>query len=1209
MFALTLMVVFCLCAVPSDGAEPGLTAAIHFPYENSSIRANVPIFGLAYGKDFTSYRLEFGQGHEPKEWTLVDESTEPETHDPWAEGKVKWSKDWGVETGNLGVWRTGLSEYTYGQHWEHDLLGPYTLRLTVTDKQGREAQHSVHVIVARVVRNDIGGSVESPDGMARLEVGADSISSAFILVSLLPSGDPLLPTTEPKPAKNLLLIGTAYEFQPPGLEFMRPARLRFKFAPEKLKEVDADGKLTPEKLFICSYDPVGEEWQPLRSSVDADKGEVTAEIVQVPRYLAYYGLFADVQAPSVPELAQLPSKVQKRSLAVKGKAEPRVSVVLLLNGKEIEAASDVNGAFTIPVTLAVGDNVLTARCRDIVGNTSEPTEEHRITLEYAEPLAVREIRLLGGEGNLKRGDKLLVRVSGKDGSAEVDTMLLHVFSSETDPEGFMLEATETDRKTGVYVGQIEIGSATDAARGVIAAKKDGERIVAAWSKDETKRAEGTYADRVAPSEPGIKCENSFCWNSFGATDRRALGGWQNRTGKYGAAIGLEDDRGDCFLRMQSKSRRGSLESIAGVGGYSVKQFPVLSFSFRANPATTVDLILSIAGKGRKGIRLTDSEPFFPQIASFSGVRADNQWHQCEINLFALLKRTFPDQDDWTIEKIEFADWDGGDRIFGTKFFGQSASRGGFYDIDNFAVMRPSYDGKLTFTWSAGDDSGIEGYSYVLDRNPVTDPPEQLTGPEDTKAYEDLKDGRWWFHVKAKDTCGNWGPPSHAMVIVDTKPPEVAIEEGPNTREALPEPVLGMIIDDGAGVDAAALRLEVDGREIAGDAVSVDPKTCALLLRPERMKPYPMWFVNDFPIELKLVGLQDLAGLAIPGERKWRLIADSPVTVPAALVKLNGWCSDDPALSISADTKGDFHLAWMRTLAGDRFAQAGCYVREVAVLAGKPRDGEVAEGEGIPLHDGNQPPHFVAEVKVDKSIPHTELKIDTIPGKAEGQKQSVVILSHSEYAYRRGGLLGRYYRDTNFTVPMGERIDSFIYFFDDRKQYTPPMPGAHSAVWDGAIYMEKAEEVEIELAIWNRSPSSGKCLVDGEVVFELRPEEMTAEGFKKGKISLTQGLHEIHLEYSEPRDPWTFALFRWRDGQGWKERIREPFGSISDLYYPENLGTTFYRRNDEPEQIYIGPLPVPPGKNTLFYHTVDRAGHAEEVKQRVLQGDNPPQPAP
>jgi len=208
----------------SQGAEAELVAVIHLPYESSSVRANVPIFGLAYGKIFQSYRLEFGQGRDPKEWTLIKESTEPEEHDPWAEGKVKWSKDWGVETGNLGVWRTGLSEYTYGQHWEHDLLGPYTLRLTVADKHGREAQHSVHVIVARVVRNDIGGSVESPDGVARLEAGADSITSAFVLVSLLPRGDPLLPSTEPKPAKNLLLIGTAYEFQPPGLEFNAPGR-------------------------------------------------------------------------------------------------------------------------------------------------------------------------------------------------------------------------------------------------------------------------------------------------------------------------------------------------------------------------------------------------------------------------------------------------------------------------------------------------------------------------------------------------------------------------------------------------------------------------------------------------------------------------------------------------------------------------------------------------------------------------------------------------------------------------------------------------------------------------------------------------------------------------------------------------------------------------------------------------------------------------
>ena len=1197
-----------LCSAQGGAADEGPVAIVSFPYEDALVRANVPVFGLAYGGTFESYKLEFGQGNDPQEWTRFQESTSPQSSDPFAEKKVKWNKDWGTETGNLGTWQTGLTEYPYGQRWEHNLLGPYTLRLTVTDKHGHEAQHSVHVIVGRVVRNDIGGAVESPDGISRLEVGKDSITTAFVLVSLLPS-------SEPKPPKGIIPIGTAYEFQPPGLEFITPALLRFKFSTH---EVDAAGAV-PDKLIICSYDPVGEEWEPLPTKVDPAKNEATSQVSRVQKYLSYYGLFADVQPPEAPVLAQLPSSVQKKNLPLTGKAEPRAAAVITLNGKDMETLADSEGRFSAPLTLDLGENVLSARCRDSVGNTSEATDEHHIELHYSEPKAIREIRILGGAGAIKRDDRCLVHALGGDASPDADVMLVRLFSAKTDPNGFLMELSETGEATGEYVGEFTAGAGTDPEKRIIAAKIDGEAIIAARPKDETKRAECSYVDRIPPSSPEIKCETSLYWSSFCEPQGRDIAGWRSGAGDYGASITAESEKENGFLRMQSKWRKGILSAIAGNPGFRAGEFPMLSFGFRANAAAAVDLLLTISGKGCKGIRLTDDQPFFPQIGSFGGMRADNQWHQCDVNLLSLLKTQFPSETDWKIERIEFADWDGGDRIFGTKFFGQSASRGGCYDIDNFGIMRPSTDGKATFTWSAHDDSGIEGYSYVLDREPSTIPPEEVIGTETKKAYEELADGRWWFHVRAKDKCGNWGPPNHAMVIVDTKPPEVALEQGPNVRAGFEAPVLGMAFDEGAGIDPATIRLEADGRLIPTDAITADPKTCALELHPNRMKPWPQWYVNDFPIELRLAALKDFAGRPLPEEKRWRLIADSPITVPPELVKRNGWCKADPKVLLSlaeagiaggtpallsgiaggtpAPPYGKWHLAWMRSLAGDHYAEAGRYIREIGLFAGP------AAGAGeIPIWSGSAPPRFVAEIKVDTSVPRTEAKVQTVAADGENKAKTIVTLSHSEFAWRRGGLLGRYYRARDFSDLICERVDPFIYFFDDRGQFTPPVAGAHSATWDGAVYISKAEEVELELAIWNRGQASGSLIIDGKLVLELLPKDMGSIGYKKQTFKFTEGMHEISLRYGERKDSWTFALFRWRDGQGWKERIREPFGDAATLYYPQNVGTTFFRWNDQPEKVYTAPLVAPTGENVLTFWTVDQAGNEEQKQRRTIRNE-------
>lgn len=67
-----------------------------------------------------------------------------------------------------------------------------------------------------------------------------------------------------------------------------------------------------------------------------------------------------------------------------------------------------------------------------------------------------------------------------------------------------------------------------------------------------------------------------------------------------------------------------------------------------------------------------------------------------------------------------------------------------------------------------EDNNI-GYSVTFDNSPNTIPPNEINSTESSKAYEDIKDGIWYFHVKANQN-GVWGNTSNFQVKIDTTIP-------------------------------------------------------------------------------------------------------------------------------------------------------------------------------------------------------------------------------------------------------------------------------------------------------------------------------------------------------------------------------------------------------------------------------------------------------
>ncbi|MFA6587951.1 MAG: cohesin domain-containing protein [Patescibacteria group bacterium] len=74
---------------------------------------------------------------------------------------------------------------------------------------------------------------------------------------------------------------------------------------------------------------------------------------------------------------------------------------------------------------------------------------------------------------------------------------------------------------------------------------------------------------------------------------------------------------------------------------------------------------------------------------------------------------------------------------------------------------------VNFEWE--EIPNAVGYSYVFDQNSKTTPPEKqdATSQRTTTVTTD-KDGRWYFHVRAK--VESWGGTSHYAVLIDATPP-------------------------------------------------------------------------------------------------------------------------------------------------------------------------------------------------------------------------------------------------------------------------------------------------------------------------------------------------------------------------------------------------------------------------------------------------------
>jgi len=237
---------------------------------------------------------------------------------------------------------------------------------------------------------------------------------------------------------------------------------------------------------------------------------------------------------------------------------------------------------------------------------------------------------------------------------------------------------------------------------------------------------------------------SFVTNTF---DDGSLGMWANRNGGAGAQVELDYTTaasGTTSVKLTQQRKGGHMQAFVCTKPYAADKYPVIAFDYRIPSQTKLDLMVQISGEWH-AVAFTDAPS--GSIGRFAGIAADDKWHHASIDLVPLLRKQ-QRRGSLVVQQIIFSDRNRMDN-----------PAGAVAHFDNFIIGRVGSRAPA-LSWSATDTTGIVGYSYSWDQYGDTEPDEVAETNEQKTALPALGKGIWYFHIRAQDGAGNWGPTAH-----------------------------------------------------------------------------------------------------------------------------------------------------------------------------------------------------------------------------------------------------------------------------------------------------------------------------------------------------------------------------------------------------------------------------------------------------------------
>lgn len=850
-----------------------ITAEIRVPYENSLVYAHVPITGTASAKGFKKFTVDYGYGEDPSEWTNINTSFSEVFYDyrPLPPRRTLY--------GNLAT----LIVYHSRSHGLP--MGPYTLRLRVYNEEENYKEKKIRIYVARVVGR-WGAVVSSDDSLVKFTLPNGAIADDHDLFSIYPVAESEAPPVNDPAIPDLLPVSKIYEIRPSGYHFLKDCTLSMYYTDDQL------GGINEYTLKIYRWNPINQRWVYVYADLDTENNVLTTTLSEFNDYKVYYAVMSD--PPPEPIIYQPASPTVLRNITVYGRATPSVNVEIFVNETyQGTIKADVNtGNFIKPgILLNLGENTLTGKAIDPLGNFS-PLSDPPVVVEVIliQPDNVSSVTFMSDDfsseytDDIAMGENLYIELMGSDPDAgSVNTAIVNVKSSITDPEGIFIQLMETTDGSGIYRGIVKVSEISNASSGEIGVSASYEEIITVTSDvDNDKQDSIKTEDIIPPPAPYIKSPThpSLCQDHF-ETD---LGEWSNMSNSYGASVLRTNETastGDYSVKLVNAEEGGDFANYVRRSSFDSRQYPVVCFDYKAPIGLKLNLIAYVNGMWKEIVFTDDpktvetfEEDLYRTIGWIEGVEADNTWRHAEFNIYNMLKNDDPNQNEYMVEELFFADYDlpGWMELI----MGGENPEGLVWYADNFIITESGKRNKNPeFIWEANDSSVI-GYSYVLDQNPDTIPEQTNKGDPNYVTYNDVPDGVWYFHVRSVDGGTNWGPTSHYRIMVDGTGPKVASVEPEDGSSSGSFQIKVKITDgDGSDVDPDTINLKLDNITYGMDsgALNYDEKKGILTFSLWKVSPTPEPWRDGEKVEASLISADDFAGNGLQSVYSWSWTVD------------------------------------------------------------------------------------------------------------------------------------------------------------------------------------------------------------------------------------------------------------------------------------------------------------------------------------------------
>jgi len=277
---------------PTAQALEGIISKISVPLSGAMLRSDIPIFGIAGGKDFRSYRVAVGVGAQPSNWEQIHSSITPQNSNDVGAAQVLYMQGDIDIRGNLATWNTGLKEWVHlPWHPPEEKVnynGIHTIRLVVEGKDGKTVEDRVTCEVGRVIAQCLPGMATSPDQRVKMHFPEQALLNPFRIYSILPVSD-AGGQTPPAPSGGSV-IGQVYRIREPGDRFIKDVALEF------TPDASLVGRQDPKNLGICRYDAEKKTWIWLPTTRDTKGSLFSATLSELPATKAIYALVSDRNA-------------------------------------------------------------------------------------------------------------------------------------------------------------------------------------------------------------------------------------------------------------------------------------------------------------------------------------------------------------------------------------------------------------------------------------------------------------------------------------------------------------------------------------------------------------------------------------------------------------------------------------------------------------------------------------------------------------------------------------------------------------------------------------------------------------------------------------------------------------------------------------------------------------------------------------------------